>query len=355
MVAIPLAAVGVFVVAILALITLFAVVELFRVFGEGLRWRFSAWPEPFSSLAGALVDSVQGMAGAAQGALSGWATAALSPFITFVQYLGYTLPTLVLDVQSTLDSAVGWAVWLMSTALPAELTKGYEYSQTIFSAAAQYAHDVAGWVWTESGRLITALDTRLSGQLAALSRTLDAAVSALFDYADQVGTGVAQGVVDTYDDAAGYASEAGAYAVGYAEQAADGLGDWVEGEARAGYDALAGAVSDTQAWTEGALRDAAGTLYSNDLAIAGYLTVTLAPAVAALQTWEQDCGTPLCDGLSAFAKVLSGLSGLVEGGLILALVAEAVRDPAGMAGAVGDVAAPVIAAGRATVKAAVGV
>lgn len=74
--------------------------------------------------------------------------------------------------------------------------------------------------------------------------------------------------------------------------------------------------------------------------LTGAMAIVGAISIPMLRYMEQ-CGIPNCRNLSAFGRALQDLLAVVEGGAFVALLAELVADPIGMAHAVDDVLGPI--------------
>ena len=76
------------------------------------------------------------------------------------------------------------------------------------------------------------------------------------------------------------------------------------------------------------------------------LTVAIEAVRESWDTWRNDCGNPLCNGLN----LLKGLETLLEGGALFALIAEAAHDPVATAHEVEAVVTAVIEAPAAAIR-----
>ncbi len=355
MIVIPFVAFDAVIIAIMALLLLFATIYFFRWIAAGMAHPLGGLPAPFNRLAGALVSGAEGMAAAALGALGGWAQQALSPFQSFLDYLGQTLPALHLQSQVVWDSALGFAQGLYEHTFPQAYRDLSGYAQQLYALATQWAAgEIDALITSVNGGLAT-LQNRIDANAQADAQALEGVASALADYINQTGAAVADGVVSTADDALSYASAAGAWAVDYAEAVTLETRAWFDAQMRASYDTLATAIVAVENWTADSVNTVAGVLYDDIVAIEKHITDVVDVAIEAEQTWRNDCGDPLCQGLLDFSRALQLMQGLVTGGVIMALVADAVRDPRGTAEAVNSVASGPIAAQFASVRQAVGV
>lgn len=126
------------------------------------------------------------------------------------------------------------------------------------------------------------------------------------------------------------------------------------------------AIASTQGWVQqqvGALEHeiaagyTAATTYAHDVAAAAVLPVAaLAGATSlSLTKYLEECGTNLCRGLNPLSTLLQELGAVVEGGLLFALVAQAVRDPGGTAHEVRSLVTPVVDEASAGFRALTGV
>jgi hypothetical protein len=150
----------------------------------------------------------------------------------------------------------------------------------------------------------------------------------------------------------GYAQQLSQASVAYTQAQVAATDAWTQqlvGAAEANAQAATAGVID---WTQkevGALGQeisgayTAATTYAHDAAIAA-----AAPALALAETtalsltrYLDECGKNLCTGLNPLSTALQALAPLLEGGLLFVLVAEAARNPAGVANEVNAVLSPI--------------
>lgn len=121
---------------------------------------------------------------------------------------------------------------------------------------------------------------------------------------------------------------------GWVVQELGALRTWVTGEIDATAQTLEGDIST-------GLHDLSQVL-TPEIAAAAAVG---AAAAAAFETWRKGCGDPLCNNLLSFGNIISSLEGLISDGVLIALIAGAVADPAGTATVIEqDFAAPVAGA-----------
>ena len=110
-----------------------------------------------------------------------------------------------------------------------------------------------------------------------------------------------------------------------------GLRTWIDARVGQAIDYVDQRVGQAETWAAGEIG-----------ALRGYITGTLAPAIAAaaavaataaadLARWKKDCGDPLCNNLSTFGNEIAAIEAGLGDVAIIALLAAAVSDPQGVA------------------------
>lgn len=163
--------------------------------------------------------------------------------------------------------------------------------------------------------------------LRSVQASLTAAISAAESRAVNLAHGLVNAAVSELDKAIDVAKAA---VLAEVDALAHGVCLPLWPSVTAGIDAIdkaaAGAFTDTLQGLRAIPRDIPTTL---PLALSGVVSV-----VTALERFTADCTIPNCKNLSGFGRDLQALFGLVEDGVIVALLVEAARDPQGTAHAV---------------------
>jgi hypothetical protein len=175
-----------------------------------------------------------------------------------------------------------------------------------------------------------------AARIAALALTVDQLYHQALAYADAAVSGLARTVEQLYRQAIAYADAAAKAAFLAAISTIDAsvgaicLPLWPE---------VAGAISRIEAAAAGAFADQLARLKGISRVSPGTLTGEIAGTLALVTTLAEftaDCVIPNCRNLSQVGRDLQAIFGLVEEGLIVALLAEAASDPAGTAHVVRD-------------------
>ncbi|HVT14570.1 MAG TPA: hypothetical protein VHQ90_00115 [Thermoanaerobaculia bacterium] len=303
---------------------------------------------------------------------------------------GWIRDNLLSHVADALSSATSWAV--------AGLGHGVGLIWTPITWMAAMLSRIGEALWSglqAAERIVTTTIPNAMSRVADFATQLyHQAVS----YADGVRSAVSAYAQSLYNAAVGFAQSLYAAAVGFAQSlynaavalthqlyvaattlavalyhqavafttaTAAGLSTWVQGLFHSMTAWVEARFAQEQAWVQqevGALETDvqnayhAATGYAQAAAAAAEATALGAVAVEALRLtrYLEQCGTNLCKGLNPLSTLMQELGGLVEGGVIFALVAAAAADPVGTAHEVDQVIGGTVAEAGSVLRSAVG-
>ena len=292
---------------------------------------------------------------------------ALTGVLKYVPVVGpWIQSNLVSHVADALGAAAGWAVGGLGHAV------GLIWTPITWLAALFARIGEALWEGGQAvGRVITHAIPAAGNAVQAFAQQLfhgaqaytDRAEGQVADFAtglyhqavNYTTTEVAQVELDAqqlYHQAIAYtAREAGAVAdfatglyhqaLAFTQQEVGQLQGWVANTVTTVQQDVLGRISATESWVQGEVTALEGSIQDAYRAATGYAdtvaTAAAAPAIAAagavtleLEQYLSTCGRNLCAGLNPLSTALQALETVVEGGLLLALLAEAVRDAPGL-------------------------
>lgn len=301
---------------------------------------------------------------AAAGTLGG----ALSGIPIVGGYLGGTAQSVASAVADGLDSAISGAQsyvrsWALTMVKPlAQLvTASMANQQTIWEAATGAIEATAAGIQRIEHVDLPAVSSQVTGVAGTLA---DQAEGRARTYADQQIAGVFQGlnlilngqVSNLNGEISGLAGQIAAETGALARELSDSRAA-IEAELGAVNGALssalvaeaqharaaeaviaaqaqqeaAAAVQEAERLLGGAVQSLERDYAARDAAIAATAAAATAAVAADFGRFLDECGNDLCEGLGPIAKLLPQLTALFTDGLLLAAVAEAIRDPEGAA------------------------
>jgi hypothetical protein len=325
-----LAALAVFVLAIIVLYALIAFTGL-------LRGLFSWVPVVGGFIGDHILSHVQDGLNAA----AGWTVGAMGHAAGLI----WTPITWV----ANLFSRIGEAIWsgvtaaerIVQTTIPAAAGRVVAYAQQLYNQAIGHADALAG--------AVSAFATSLYHSALAAVGTAENAVSAFAQSLYHQAVALAQQALSAATTAIGatftqvehWVASQFTATTAWTEQRIAG----VESEIGSVQGALQGEIGQVQGALEHEIAGAysAATAYAQQAAAIAQAAGLAAAGTVALDLarWLEGCGKNLCSGLNGLSTLLQDLAPLVEGGILFALVAEAASDPAGVARDVEAVLTPI--------------
>lgn len=277
-------------------------------------------------------DHVTGQVASALASAAGWVGSGIGPLTNLMWTPIKWLATLLKDGGEALLRLEGGVVTLYTQTIPRLLGGQAAFTTQLYHQALSYADQDAAAVTSTAHSLFTQAEADIGvaeGAIAGFATTLYHQALA---YTDQTAGKLAAFSTQLYDQSIAYVDqEAGKLAnfattlyhqaIGYVDQQTGRITDWVGQQV--------------------------GSLGAEVAGVAGVITATVLPAITAVETRVgaietaiadvEECVGPICEAkaapqLSTLANLLNELAPLVEGGLLFALLAEAVRDPRAVAG-----------------------
>jgi hypothetical protein len=318
---------------VLAFITLYAIELLLTVLTLILLTVPVVGPWIRDNLTSRAIDVIRGA--------SGWTVSAMGQALGLIWTPVTWIWALLTKIWEVAWAGAQATERIVTGTIPRALNMAAGYAQQLYNAAISFADG-------------------LYHQAVAFAQALVAQAVA---YAQQLYNSAVAFAQQLYNSAVAFAQQLYAAAVGYAEQLYHQAVGYVQGAISAAeawvqqlYNTLTawvtGRFTQTETWVQqevGALEhDISGAYqgavaYAHDAAaLAEAAGIAAAGTVALeLERYLRECGRNLCSGLNPLSTLLQELAPLVEGGLLFALVAEAYRDPAGVANEVRAVISPV--------------
>lgn len=321
-------AVGVEVIALLALILLYA----FLVFGHySLAVPFSQIP----GIGGTIAGAIDGAFSAVEGVVKSWMRTLVWPI---AQLIG-AIPTAAsmlwganVDALATLTFGMQR---IMHQALPAVYTQLLQNAALLAQNAAGEAEHYA--------------DAAVSSAFRGMSEIVAAQVGNIEGEIAGVGYGIAATAAALGNQIAGTATELRSEISGVAAWAEQGLAN-EQGRALQAESAVAQFASIVAGAAQDRAQEFAGNVGAaihqdavvRDALVAATAAAATATVAAELTAYLETCGNDLCSGLSGLSRLLPALTGLMATGELMAIVYQCANDPIGgardVAGAVGGVA-----------------
>jgi hypothetical protein len=208
---------------------------------------------------------------------------------------------------------------LATVAIPGAINTAEGLARDLYADASAYSTYIAGRV----NALIAGVQSQIVSTATAIEATISSDIAAV--------EGRISGAVS------GAVAAATAAALGRVQS----LQGWVTQELGALHTTIDGEIQAAQQGIGAQIGDAVQTVEQDLAPGIAAAAAAAAAAATAFKTWEQDCGNNLCNNLSGFANTIGAILGIVSDGALVALVAEAVTNPEGLAEfIVNDIAEP---------------
>lgn len=319
--------IDVFIVAILALITLYATRPLIQFVLVGVANAVSNVPGIGNSAASAIINAEESVYSAINNQLASWWNDATRPFTNFADTVAGNFRTLwyTIDQHRT-------ALNLALSAIVSSVTnQGASFAsdlvQTNLSSVEQWAagaigkaeSDVIDWTKTYVGDVETWASSQfhtLSVSVQNLAGTLTADVSTL-----------SSGIASAEHNAEDYAQTLYTEATTYARDIVVGAEQVLTEAIDSSYNRAAAAISAAESWTEGRLVDLDNKYANTTNILATLIMQNAIPRIAAIEQDVTNCLKPMCDVGPNFMQGLSGVLNLLETGALYGLLAALVADP----------------------------
>jgi hypothetical protein len=244
---------------------------------------------------------------------------------------------------------IGEAIWsgvqaadrIVTGTIPRALNMAAAYAQQLYNAAIGYADGIYH-------SAVSVAQALYSSAVSFAQQLYNSAVA----FAQSLYNSAVAFAQQLYAAAVGFADQLYHQAIGYVQGAISAAEAWVQQLYNSLTAWVTGRFTQTETWVQqevGALEhDISGAYqgavaYAHDAAALAEAAGIAAAGVVAteLEDYLRNCGRNLCSGLNPLSTLLQELAPLVEGGMLFALVAEAARNPAGVADEVVAVLSPI--------------
>lgn len=319
---------GVVIIAIMAILLVLALYFLLQALIAFFEWvGVPNWP----LIGGNIMHALQSAAHWASG-VAGWLWQHANPVNIVVATVHFIVDEFGQVEAWGLSVAVGALNRITTQVIPGAINYVSGIAHTLYN-------DSIGWINTE----ITAVRVVISSDIAHVEAVIASDINAARTFSVQL-----------YGDAIAWTDHEFAIAEAAAQGLVQSLQGWVVQE-----------LGQLRTWVTGEIGTATQTLEGDINAGLHGLEQTLAPEIAAAAAvgaaaaaefaqWRRGCGDPLCNNLLTFGNIISSLEGLLSDGVLIALVAGAVADPAGTVRVIRDDFAVPVEDAVSTVLGAVG-
>lgn len=333
--------------ALMALVILFAFAVLFRPLLTGMASRIPL-------LGSAIANAIDGIISDSVAAGKAFASAAVSGVLGLVLAPVYWFEHIIAEIMNGIDSVWQLASWIATTLISQAVSIAVIEARVLIADAVASLENLINQVYQVIQVEISNVERALLADIAAAEaystelfqaaeRFTEQEITSVVAYVGEVESALASDITAGLAAETAFVESEVAGAISYTEAVAASLGS-----------AITADVTALQGWVTAELGSLTAYIEAVQAASAAYTAASVGVVEADLVKLETECTDNLCSGLSDLASFFNDLQGAFGIAGLIALAAEAARDPKGTAVLVNDTFGPLARAAGDQVRSAVG-